>query len=378
MNKNLKLAALFVALISVSFFVACKKDIARNSDNVNELQVEKEAFSLSKFEHLQNYESYMPEKEEIGSLINQFKMVVEQNKVGQIPTQMPLSEAVWNVEALLNAKRGHAGCKLPRIHKDFSSSVKLENGTEGVEMSLIEMTKQYYLLLEKVQQALDVEPATTKEIVFADVRVIKNNKKELELGLHVVIGVDPQGPFYAWMPPTCQQLTRTETFRINNSCSVHNTPWETIRVASSNILFGHCTPNFLVPNMSSIPRWDVNTGYFTGIVAVEPVFPSSNISSNSHYAINDVSLADPFKKYFLYYYQPNGGHCISTTNMRFYRNGVITVLSRYFENPPATVNIGTKSLVDIQIWPSSVPGTFSEDQLGIEPYVGDVVIVSNN
>ncbi|MFM2267381.1 MAG: hypothetical protein RL757_822 [Bacteroidota bacterium] len=356
MKKVLKLAAFGAAVFGVVFFVACKKDVTSN-DNVNELQVEKEAFSLSKFEHLRNYESYNPEKEKIGSLIKNFKMAVEQNDVGHMPTQMPLSEALWNIEALLNAKTGHAGCKLSRVHKDFSLSVKLENGAEGVEISLTEMTRQYHLLLEKVEQALAAEPAITKEVVLADVSVIKNDKKELELGLHVVIGVDPQGPFYAWMPPTCSQITQswhnwTSAGPIPSSCSPNPRPSgssasDIIEIAASNILFTNCVPNFLTPSTSSTPLWNSNTGYYTSILLTITLGP--DIAD----AINDLSLTNPFRRRFLFKAHPDmltGGleACFSPQDLRFYRDGAITVVNRYFANPNTSIPINL-SLCELSV-----------------------------
>lgn len=322
--------ALYALLFGGVFFVACKKETNVETPTL----VQNQQVPQEKYQYVAAYESYqVPTSQVRGKVANLQTAFQNQRTQSKSMTYMPISEAVWSIEALANAEEGHAGFvyKQLKLQKHYVTLPTIqENGELKVALSEVESKYQQAVDWMLADEAALNYPAANKESILANVSPMTDEQGNLVLEITVATGYDPTCIGCATpYTPICAETTNSwkagfkagtcagQYFGIAdasdviegfiNSIALEDCP---IRYALNDIVFVHRTDGFFA-NLIDNPR---------------------RISPFSYPNPNDNQRFDGYREYLLFHTSsttPRGyDDCLSISDVNFYRDGAIEVIRK--------------------------------------------------
>jgi hypothetical protein len=280
---------------------------------------------------IQDYNNYILDgdaaKTKITKLQADFKDINSRSR--DASANIPLAEAVWNIEAVSNATYGHANFKR-KILKVFKDTVEittsLENGVKVVS-SLVQAQKYSQVVDSILSKENSFNyPVNKRSLIFTDINAVNTSNGSLKLEIVIGIGLDPC--------PGCPSLDDAVVY--TPTCTVSDSWWWGFK-------FGKCPTigPFIVgkTDATDIIESLINNTIYGGLPCIcfgdyynvsnntddyyiLNITPSPYFSPNANININYNSNTQPPYYQYLLFLSDNGGTCLSPTNIDFFRSGV--------------------------------------------------------
>jgi hypothetical protein len=262
-------------------------------------------------------------KAKIAKLQADFKEV--NSKSRDASANIPLAEAVWNIEAVANATYGHAYFKR-QILKVFKDSILIpttdENGIKVV--SSIVQSQKYTQVVDSILSKGNTFnfPVNKRSMIFTDVNAVTDSMGVLKLEINIGIGLDPKDC------PTCPIGILTEIPNCDDAncwrygykqgtCNTPNTSFGFGKKDATDVLeyWLNGLANGSVLCLSAINPY--NDGFylnFDNSIKLDPFQNASLLTINPPH-----STSKEYYKYRLFRTKVVNERCIPVADMQFFR-----------------------------------------------------------
>lgn len=314
-----------IVIFSVLLFFNCSKDEIKTVETKAAVETANPS-DLPLFNQMQTNEK---EAEKVRTKIRQFrerlKTAADGNALDKNGGTLTIDEAIWNIEAVLNATYANAAMPFEKLAVQTSNIVI---PTANGYVSDMEAFNAVTAASTKLAEHYNAITSTYKHPIVIDVELEATANDEITISMKSIITEEP--------PTTITPVGGCNIF--NNTNDYWSWGWDQGRCNGLSGGQGLDAADVLATQLNARIPDPVNTLYFTNVTttALEPSnYPNPNNSTSN----------DDYRDYLMYYCHINSLSeygCLSPDDMRFYYCSMYDVINQEI---PAN-----QSFISIQMW----------------------------